>query len=101
MAEEWTVDQFRPLLNQQWQLYADDQQYMLELIEVTDLPHHTHAADLPLSRQPFSLVFRGAAEIVLPQRMYRIEHPNLSVEAMFLVPVGRTAQGTLYEAVYS
>lgn len=47
----------------------------------------------------FALVFRTSA--VLPQATYPVEHEVLGRTALFLVPVGRDADGALYEAVFN
>lgn len=55
-------------------------------------------------RQPFSLLFRGPAEPVLPQAIYRIEHERLDALDLFLVPLGPEPDGDgriLYEAVFN
>lgn len=49
----------------------------------------------------FSVVFRGPHEPRLMQRMYDIEHPDLGVLSLFLVPVGHLKDGMLYEAVFT
>ncbi|MFT7775634.1 DUF6916 family protein [Roseateles sp.] len=51
-------------------------------------------------RQPFSLTFQAPAEPALPQRIYRLEHPQLEAMDIFLVPVARSAAGLHYEAVF-
>ena len=51
--------------------------------------------------QPFTLLFRGPPQFVLPQRIYRFEHDTLGELNVFIVPVGRTAAGVNYEAVFS
>ena len=52
-------------------------------------------------REPFALLFRGPAQPVLGQRMYRLEHAQAGVLELFLVPVGRDAQSVQYEAVFN
>lgn len=75
-----------------------------ELVEVTEHPR----AALGSFRTPFALVFHGPSEPVLPQGMYRLEHQDLGVLELFLVPIGpdlpaepegRPA-GMRYEAVF-
>jgi hypothetical protein len=55
-----------------------------ELAEVTE-----HNPD-PLGRYrtPFSVMFCGPLQPVLPQGIYHLEHPELGPLALFLVPVG-------------
>jgi hypothetical protein len=59
------------------------------------------------SRTPFSVLFNGPLEPVLPQGIYRLEHEQFGSVELFLVPVGPqtaspgkapTAMG--YEAVF-
>ena len=52
-------------------------------------------------RVPFSLVFRGPGGPPLPQRIYRLEHPELGALDVFLVPIGPDAGGMCYEAVFN
>jgi hypothetical protein len=52
-------------------------------------------------RTPFSLVFSGSADYVLPQRIYTLRHERLAVLQLFLVPIRRDAEGTHYEAVFT
>lgn len=52
-------------------------------------------------RVPFTLTFVGPMQPVLPQRIYRLEHPDIGAFELFLVPVGPGAQGMQYEAVFT
>ncbi|MCA1633544.1 MAG: hypothetical protein LC802_07460 [Acidobacteria bacterium] len=66
----------------------------LELIEV--------APGLPREgTERFSLVFRGALNLSLPQSTYRLEHERLGALDIFLVPIAREADGFRYEAVFN
>jgi len=53
------------------------------------------------SREQFSLHFRGPATPVLPQKIYRLQHPSLGALDIFLVPIRRDASGMTYEAVFT
>jgi hypothetical protein len=61
----------------------------LELAEVKSLGAGTGA------REPFSLLFLGPPE--LPQRIHRLEHAELGVLELFLVPIGPGR----YEAIFT
>jgi hypothetical protein len=50
---------------------------------------------------PFSILLRGPAEPVLPQGIFRLEHPRLGAADVFFVPIGRDDRGTAYEAIFS
>jgi hypothetical protein len=68
----------------------------LVLVEATELAHGQRRP-----RTPFSLVFRGPAQPVIPQSIHRLEHPALGALDVFLVPIGRDAQGTRYQAIFT
>jgi hypothetical protein len=69
----------------------------VELIEVTRL------GDQPTDgrRAPFSIVFRGPAEPVAPQRIYCFRHAELGELELFVVPIGADREGVRYEAVFT
>ena len=68
----------------------------LVLCEVGRLEEH----DGP-RKQPFSAIFRGPRNGILPQRIYRVEHDGLGTLDLFLVPIGPDALGMRYEAVFN
>jgi Domain of unknown function (DUF6916) len=70
----------------------------LTLTEAEALPAR-HAP--PGVRPPFSLVFLGKDPRVLPQRLYRLEHSEMGVLTIFLVPIGKDAQGVRYQATFN
>jgi hypothetical protein len=51
--------------------------------------------------EPFALLFHGPAQLVLPQAMYRLEHPQLAAFELFIVPLGPDAVGMRYEAIFN
>jgi hypothetical protein len=52
-------------------------------------------------RAPFSTVFRGPATPILPQRIYRLQHPEIGGFELFLVPIGPDERGMRYEAIFT
>jgi hypothetical protein len=52
-------------------------------------------------RTPFSVVFVGPSDVVLPQHNYRLESDTLGSFDLFIVPIGRGAGGVRYEAVFT
>jgi len=54
-----------------------------------------------LHRDAFSIFFRGPLEVMLPQRMYDLVGESDRLPHLFIVPVGRDAQGYEYEAVFT
>lgn len=101
MLDRLTVDDFRPALGDT--LVLDDGAGVtldVELVAADTYPAGSPAADAQGRRTSFSLVFRGPADPVLPQRMYRLELERLGALDLFLVPVRRDGDGTHYEAVF-
>jgi len=70
----------------------------LTLTEAEPLPARTGPNGM---RPPFSLIFLGKDPRVLPQRLYRLEHEEMGTLTIFLVPVGKDAEGVLYQAVFN
>ena len=54
-----------------------------------------------MMREPFSLIFRSSSQVVLPQRIYPLEHDGMGKLEIFIVPVAREPQGIVYEAVFN
>jgi hypothetical protein len=98
MVEDFTISTFSELVGAPFRLYPDDGSALdLELVSVTPTPAHPGDAH---RRTPFSVVFRGPQEPVLPQRIYRLEHENLGTFELFIVPIGPDESGMQYEAVF-
>ena len=51
--------------------------------------------------EEFSLYFIGAANVLLPQSTYKLEHFVLGPVDLYLVPIGREKWGNIYEAVFN
>ena len=58
------------------------------------------AAPEPIRRVPFSLIFTGPLQPTLQQNTYDVEHPDLGIFPLFLVPIGPAADLMRYEAVF-
>jgi len=70
----------------------------LTLVEADLLRAH---ALPPSGRPPFSLIFLFKDQGTLPQRLYQITHDTLGTITLFLVPVGRNANGLQYQALFN
>jgi hypothetical protein len=103
MLESFTLETFRPYLHDSFQIISGSTVVVqLELISVTTLEQAgTQINEGAHVRPPFSLVFRGPAEVVLPQHIYRIQHAQLGSFDLFLVPIGPDREGMRYEAVFT
>jgi hypothetical protein len=55
-----------------------------------------------MKRDAFSWQLRGRADMMAPQNTYVLQHPNFPEGLpLFIVPIGRTEEGVLYEAVFN
>jgi hypothetical protein len=74
----------------------------VELVEVTEKPALDHRQPSAAARQErFSLVFRGPRDTMLQQGTYQLQHNQLGVLELFLVPVGQDHEGLYFEAVFN
>lgn len=97
MLDQVTKETFEPITGQIFQLaLGEDRHLPLELAAVLG----TGLKGLA-NREQFSLHFRGPHTPVLPQRIYRLEHPQLGPLDIFLVPISSDSSGTTYEAVFT
>lgn len=98
MLENLTIRDFSRRIGEEFRVAGSGASVVLALVEATDLSRP--GARGP-RRSPFSLVFRGPAQPVLPQRTYPLENAALGPLEIFLVPIGPDASGMRYEAVFN
>ncbi len=102
MLESWgklpgelTHARFNECLHTQFRLLdIPSEGKALVLAQVSEL-HRSHKYEV------FSLLFHGPVEYPLQQRIYRLEHNQLGILELFLVPVGRDKKAYHYEAVFN
>ena len=101
MLEPLTLSSFAGRLGDSFRIGAEADAAGLpleaELVQATQLGEPRPDG----GRAPFSLVFRARPDLVLPQRIYRVEHVELGVLDIFLVPIGPDVTGMRYEAVFT
>ena len=98
MIENFDASTFSERDGEPFRLLSDDGSTLeLELVAVT--PGSVPRNDAH-ERAPFSIVFRGPLEPVLPQRIYRFEHDELGSFELFIVPIGPDESGMQYQAVF-
>lgn len=99
MLEKLTIGDFKGRVGETFRIADAKGDIELVLSEATDLSPRTAA---PGSRRaPFSLVFRGPAKPLLPQRTYPLENEALGRLEIFIVPIGPDEKGMRYEAVFN
>ena len=101
MLEDFTLETFAGRVGQRFRIAVDDTDWVeAELAEASAIgPQPAPASGS--ERSPFSIVFRGPPDPLLPQRIYRFEHDELGSFDLFVVPIGRDAAGVDYEAVFT
>jgi|SRR5215208_6287571 len=101
MLESFTVQTFAGHLGSTFRIYPDSSNPLeVELISATELSGRPER-EASGSRQPFSIVFRGPGNILLPQRIYQMEHAQIGSFELFLVPIGPDEVGLRYEAIFA
>ena len=98
MLDQLQLTTFEPLVGQRFSLRPDSESDSLELVLV-EANALAHGDGRP--RTPFSLVFTGPFEPVMPQRICRLEHQAVGSLELFLVPIGRNERTTRYEAIFT
>ena len=103
MLEKLELSRFEGLVGQSFELLVeDDEPLALELIEAGPVGELSsrQAGELG-KRLPFSLVFRGPAELYMPQGIRALRHPEIGEMAVFLVQLEQSAEGSRFEAVFT
>ena len=96
MLDRLKKEDLDPFVEKDFQLSsAEGHKFQVQLVEVTEMP------GTPSNRKPFSVVFLGPGEPVLPQCIYTLEHEKIGPLDLFLVPLGPFRDGMKYEAVFT
>jgi|EndMetStandDraft_3_1072993.scaffolds.fasta_scaffold02050_7 uncharacterized protein DUF6916 len=99
MLETLTLDIFSPLVGETFQVHVQPGQTIpMELVEARPLSVSNNS---PRPRPPFFLTFKGPAQFVLQQQIYRFEHQTLGAHEIFIVPIGPGQGGMLYEVIFN
>ena len=72
----------------------EDRTVELELTQITE-------SNSAPNYEQYALVFRGPADVYLPQQIHPLEHQRLGTMSVFLVPIGRDEHGFEYEAIFN
>lgn len=100
MLDTFTIETFRPLLGEQFDLSAEGGTILLA--RLTEVHGWGPGAAANRDRVPFSLIFHTESGVPLPQGIYRIAAAgSLQPFELFLVPLGPDEAGMRYEAVFT
>ncbi|HVN01525.1 MAG TPA: hypothetical protein VMT68_15055 [Caulobacteraceae bacterium] len=91
-------ESFNPHLNSTFVLQLGESTIDLTLTEAAKTPVRVYPG---MMREPFSLIFKSASPVVLPQRLYPFQHPAMGRLDIFIVPIAREPAGVVYQAVFS
>lgn len=94
MTIELSKALFQQNLNTRFQFRDEAGEHVLELVEVSGESNSPKF-------EYFSLVFRGESNKVLAQRTYQAQHDAMGAFDLFITPIGRSEQGTMYQAVFN
>ena len=89
-------EQFAACLNQDFQIVFTDGTLALKLADA-----RARTAPEGTLRDPFTLTFRGAPELRLPQGIYRLNNAQLGDMEIFLVQIAADATSSTFEAVFN
>ena len=89
-------EQFASCLNQDFQIVFTDGTLTVKLSEA-----RPRTAPEGALRDPFTLTFRGAPKLRLPQGIYRLNNATLGDMEIFLVQVAADATSSTFEAVFN
>jgi hypothetical protein len=97
MVEPLTLEMFAPHVGSTFTLQDVDAGLPLELVEAVALAVHTAGRGRP----PFSLEFAGPVDPLHDQATVELKHDVIGSLAIFIVPIGRDATSTRYQAIFT
>jgi hypothetical protein len=102
VVEQFTLASFADRLGQTFRVNGDGKTLALKLVNADAATLSAgERATSPSRREPFSIVFLGPHEPLLPQRIYAFEHVELGSFEIFIVPIAHDADGVRYEAIFT
>jgi hypothetical protein len=100
MLESLSLERCEPHVGSTFVLDPDGDPVELTLVEASPIVPHETASDAS-GRRAFSLLFRGPSGLVVEQRIWTLEHPQLGRLDLFLVPMQPDREGSYLEAVFT
>ena len=97
MSANLTEEEFSKHVNTKFRV-TGEQPVELELNQVKSYPSQPHEQ---AGMERFSVFFTGPGDSLLEQKVYSLEHEQMGVFDLFLVPVSRDESGFRYEAVFN
>jgi hypothetical protein len=95
MLEHLTRDQFAEHLNTTFKIYLTPETTVdAELTQVSEIRKRPR-------QEAFSLLFLALTAAPFEQAAYKIEHPALGSDILFLVPIEKVERGIYYEVLFN
>jgi hypothetical protein len=99
MSDFQTEEEFKQHLNTPFRLQVNAPKPIDLMLVGTESRPSDSTEEQGMER--FSIFFSGSPEFLLPQGTYRMLHPEMGELDVFLVAIGKEADGYRYEAVYN
>ncbi len=97
MLDKLTIEMFEEQVSRTFLIKVEDTDVEAGLVDCRSLESDAEEG----RRKPFSLLFRGPLEPVLPQQIYEVRSEQTELMEIFLVPIGPGKVGMRYEAVFT
>ena len=95
MPDELSIAIFKSHLNTAFQATDPEGHAVpMKLIEVSEGPQDARL-------EQYSVVFQAPPDALNSQGNYQFRHPGIGAFLIFIVPIGKDAEGLYYEAVFS
>jgi hypothetical protein len=88
--------EFAACVNQDFEIATSGAPLILQLFEA-----RPREAQPGITREPFTLTFRGAPELRLPQGIYKMSNGALGEMEIFLVQIAADQTSSTFEAVFN
>ena len=99
-----TKDTFSGYLGQKFHVHVAAAVLDMELVDVNELVATVGRRSTKPSAQgprPFSVLFQGPQDPLLPQATYKVEHEAVGTVDIFIVPIGPEQGVAMYEGIFN
>ena len=98
MSTNLTEQEFSKHVGSQYLIALGERDLSLKLTEVKAyMPGENEQSGM----ERFSAFFEGPADVLLPQRTYRLQHEQMGDLDIFITPISGDAKSVRYEAVFN
>jgi hypothetical protein len=100
MSDEWQLATFQDEIGTSYDVGIGPST-VHELTLVDARPLSGESSNSESKRDPFSLIFHGPLEPILPQGIYRFRRDAAESMEIFIVPIGPENKAMRYEAIFT